>query len=99
MSCALNVVNVDTFQLTGAFDMAQLATLIGEGEKLIIAQAGKALHIDLSHWAHAQSAALSLLLQWLRCAKQHNVKLAYLNPQSSLLGLAKVSHLDKILFA
>jgi ABC-type transporter Mla MlaB component len=99
MACALNAVKPDTFELSGEFDADQLPALVAEGEKLIAAQSGQTLYIDLASWAHAKSTVLSLLLAWLRCAKKHQVKLVYLNPPVALVGLAQVSSLDKILFS
>lgn len=99
MTCSLNVVTANTFQLTGDLDVDQLPQLVAQGEKLIAERTGETVQIDLAEWGHAKSMVLSLLLTWLRCAKKSQVKLVYLNPPGALIGLAQVSSLDKLLFA
>jgi ABC-type transporter Mla MlaB component len=98
MASSLKILCEHSAELDGDFVIEQLPQLLAAGEAFISAHAGQSLSIDLAKSSHAKSIILSLLLSWLRCAKKHNVKLLYLHPPQALMGLAKISSLDKVLF-
>lgn len=55
------------------------------------------LHIDLAKVTSANSAALALLLEWLKYAKSVNKPVFFQNVPASILSIAAVSGVDKVL--
>jgi phospholipid transport system transporter-binding protein len=55
------------------------------------------LNIDLADVTRADSAALALLVSWMRLAKQSDKHIQFQNLPAQMLAIAKASGLDAIL--
>ncbi len=83
-------------QVSGDLEFENVVQLKQQGESLLSTISGNC-EIDLSKVGQAGSAALSLLLSWLRFAESRNVRLDFLHVPENLLGVAQVSELDSVL--
>ena len=54
----------------------------------------KEICIDLEKVTTADSAGLTLMIEWMKHSKLHNTKLTFKNVPQQLLTLAKLSNLD-----
>lgn len=85
----------DCLLVEGELTKFTVSDALDEGKGFI--QQRHALHIDLRGVTRSDSAALSLLLCWLRFAKQHRIALTFINLPAKMLDLARVSCIDKLL--
>lgn len=83
-------------QVSGDLGFDDVFELRQQGESLL-SEISAGCEIDLSNVGQAGSAALSLLLSWMRFAQNRNLSLEFSNPPESLLGVAQVSELDSII--
>jgi phospholipid transport system transporter-binding protein len=83
------------YRLTGELSFATVSALLSQSRVLFAAES--ALQIDLSNVAHADSAGLSLLIEWLRQAKLQGRQLHYLALPAQLVALASISEVDGLL--
>ncbi|GJM07397.1 MAG: hypothetical protein DHS20C10_11310 [marine bacterium B5-7] len=75
-------------QLSGDLDFSTVSTLLAEGEALIRSAAVSA--VDLTQVTASNSAALALLLAWLRVAKQHSHRLHFKGMPQQLCDMASL---------
>ncbi len=87
----------DSLQVSGDLVMEYAGRLKSQGESLIRSLAGKTIRIDLSQVTQASSAGVSLLLCWLRSARQVGSELQITNMPEDMYDIARVSSLDKVL--
>ncbi len=71
--------------LSGALTMLSVPALLKEGAAVI---AGDNLEVDLAGVNEVDSAALTLLLEWLRLAQARKAGLAFVNLPANLTSLA-----------
>lgn len=77
----------DCLQVSGRLTMETVNALFGTA---LEPGAKGELRIDLSQVEAVDSAAVSLLLSWLRRSQRGNVALHFLNPPENLLSLARL---------
>lgn len=75
----------DRVRIGGALTMLTVPALLKEG---IAGFTGGTLEVDLAEVEEVDSAALSLLLEWLRQAEARNAGLAFVNLPANLISLA-----------
>ena len=75
----------DSYRVQGPVTMTNVTSLLAEGTALF---GQDALKIDLSAVEEVDSSAISLMLQWMREAKQRNQPLAFTNLPANLKSLA-----------
>lgn len=75
----------NSYRVQGPVTMANVTSLLAEGAKLFDHEA---LVVDLSEVEEVDSSAVSLMLQWMREAKQRNQTLAFTNLPNNLKSLA-----------
>lgn len=75
----------DCLRVSGRLTMNSIGALFAEAMQPLD---GKDWKIDLAQVEAADSAAVSLLLGWLRNAQQHEAKLTFLNVPDDLRSLA-----------
>lgn len=92
----INSVSQQLFSLSGELRFDNVVALKQQGEQLL-ANAGQDCEVDLAGVTRAGSAAVSLLLSWLRYASAANISLVFSHLPADLLGVAQVSGIDKIL--
>jgi phospholipid transport system transporter-binding protein len=63
----------------------------------LLKTAERECEIDFSEVTRAGSAGVSLLLSWLRCASARDIKVVFSHLPEDLLGVARVSGVDKFL--
>lgn len=82
------------FALEGALTMQTAPALLVEGQRR--ARAGD-LVVDLAAVSAADSAALALILDWMRCARAAGHALVLRNPPCGLASLATLYDIDGLL--
>ncbi|MGD9870127.1 MAG: lipid asymmetry maintenance protein MlaB [Thauera sp.] len=82
------------FAPAGALTMASAPAVLEEGRRL--ARAGS-LVVDFKDADTVDSAALALLLDWMRCAQQAGHRLLVRNLPAGMLSLAGLYDLDALL--
>lgn len=75
----------DSFRVSGRLTMDSIGASFGEAMQ---APDGKDWTIDLAQVEEADSAAVSLLLAWLRNAQRYEAKLTFINVPDNLRSLA-----------
>ncbi|MDY0072156.1 MAG: STAS domain-containing protein [Thauera sp.] len=80
--------------LQGAIGMDNAAELLEKGRQGL---ASGALIVDFAAVSSADSAALALILDWLRCARAHNHDLQLRNLPAGLSSLATLYDVDGLL--
>jgi phospholipid transport system transporter-binding protein len=75
----------DHLQVSGRLTMDTIGALFGEAMQPL---EGKNWTVDLAQAEMADSAAVSLLLAWLRNAQLHEAKLTFINVPENLRSLA-----------
>jgi phospholipid transport system transporter-binding protein len=75
------------WRINGDLVLADIETLLAEHLAL---EGSASLKVDMSAVSEVDSAAISLLFEWLRQAKQHKCELVYANLPSNLISLAKL---------
>ena len=75
----------NSYRVQGPVTMANATSLLTESAKLFDHEA---LVVDLSEVEEVDSSAVSLMLQWMREAKQRNQSLAFTNLPNNLKSLA-----------
>lgn len=78
-------------QLTGDVTMSTISQLLAGGLFPVDTKAdGNELQIDLSGLGKVDSSAVSLMLSWMREAKQGNLQVRFVNVPENLASLAKL---------
>ena len=62
-----------------------------------LAGASGAIEIDLAGVTRCDSAAVALLLEWVRVAERRGARLAFRNLPASLAAIASISDVDQLL--
>ena len=83
------------YRVSGELSFATVTALLLQSRSLFAGESD--LEVDLSGVTHADSAGLSLLIEWLRLAKQQSKKLHYLALPTQLSALASISEVDGLL--
>lgn len=81
--------------VSGDIDFSTVVSLRTDGENYI--QRMTKIIFDFTQVMQANSAGLTLMLSWLRCAKQLNKNIEFRNVPISLITMAKVCDLTAIL--
>jgi len=69
----------------------------GRGQAWIQQQTEKDLQIDLSQVTEADSAGVALLIEWMRCAKQKNSTVRFINLSDQFLMMVRANGLENII--
>lgn len=96
MTAALKSLSASSWVLDGEVTTINAFTIRVEGEKLLKAAAGQ-LTIDLAGITRSTSAAISVLLCWMREAEKSGKKLQFANMPDKMFDVARVSGLDAVL--
>jgi phospholipid transport system transporter-binding protein len=81
----------DCLRVTGPLTVDTVAVLYATD---LAAESGSTLTIDLASVDAADSAAVSLMLSWLRRAQRDNVMLQFANVPTSMMSLAHMYDVD-----
>lgn len=84
----------DQFAVSGELSFATVTALLQQS-RAVFADAAK-LTIDLAGVTHADSAGLSLLLEWLRYGKHHDKPVQFHNMPAQLRSLAEISEVQPL---
>jgi phospholipid transport system transporter-binding protein len=84
----------DKFAVSGELSFATVTGLLAQSRSLFAVAAN--LDIDLSGVKHADSAGLSLLLEWLRYGKRESKAVRYHGLPAQLHALANISEVDSL---
>jgi phospholipid transport system transporter-binding protein len=77
----------DVLRVSGSLTMDSIGAAFGDAMQPL---EGKDWTIDLAQVESADSAAVSMLLGWMRNAQHHGAKLTFVNVPGNLLSLAKL---------
>lgn len=84
--------------VTGDVDFDMAAQLAEAGSGWLAEQlAGSRMELDLQGVEQVSSAALSVLLEWTRCARGAGIQIDSVRLSVPLLGLTRVAGLDALL--
>lgn len=86
-----------TLSLKGDVGTGVAAALAAEGGQWIAETSHAALRINFDGVEKASSAAISVLLQWLRMCRQHDIDLLSVSLSAPLQRLANLAELDALL--
>jgi phospholipid transport system transporter-binding protein len=92
---ALMKIQEQNAAVSGNIDFTNVVTLRMMGEKYI--HENPTPVFDFQQVTRANSAGLTLMLTWLRCAKQMHKTIRFINVPSSLKTMARVCDLTVIL--
>lgn len=84
-----------SYTLSGELTFASVTALMTQGQAQFAGQS--AVLVDLSGVTHSDSAGLSLLIEWLRQAKQQGTTLRYTAMPPQLQALAAISEVSGLL--
>ena len=84
------------YRLSGKVTFATVPAVWRESEAMFISPANE-LSVDLAEVAHADSAGLALLVEWLRSARQLKKTIHFKQVPEQLHSIARLSQLDNIL--
>lgn len=85
-----------SYRLDGELDFDSVPAVLEQSRSLFREEQAD-MDIDLGGLQRGNSAALGLMLEWMRLAGAWNRKVHYHNVPDDLLAVAKVSDLDSIL--
>lgn len=91
---SLNRSGADQFAVSGELSFATVAAVL-EQSRRVFADAAQ-VNIDLGGVTHADSAGLSLLLEWLRYGKHENKAVRFHNLPAQLRSLADISEVEEL---
>jgi len=83
------------FRVDGELSLDTVSAVVEESGRLF--SSVQQLDIDLIDVTKADSAALALLITWMRNAKEANQTISFRNLPPQMLAIAKASSLDSIL--
>ena len=83
--------------ISGELNFVTVVNLWSESLPLLAKH--NALHIDLSRITSANSAALALLLEWLKYARRENKTISFKNTPSQIQSIAAVAGIDNLLLS
>jgi len=89
-----DVLEPAVFAPQGALTMHRAAAVLEEGRRMV--QAGPVV-VDLAAVNNADSAALALILDWLRAARRMGHSIALRNLPAGLASLAALYDVDRLL--
>jgi phospholipid transport system transporter-binding protein len=86
-------------EVAGGLHMHSVAALRQTAQPVVDAQlrGQGVVPVDLSQVSSVDSAALALVLHWMRCARTAGVKLQLQNVPESMLSLARASRMESVL--
>ncbi|WP_281646657.1 STAS domain-containing protein [Parendozoicomonas sp. Alg238-R29] len=93
----LSVVSPGRFSLIGEINKESVPGLVDRGWAALADHDGKDLLVDLSGVNHADSAALAMLLSWVRRSRNDGKDLSYYQFPEDLMALARVCGVDTLL--
>ncbi len=83
------------YSVSGELSFATATDLLAQSQALFAGESG--IELDLSGVTHADSAGLSLLIEWLRQARLQGRQLRYVALPAQLKTLAGISDVDGLL--
>ena len=83
-------------KVKGKINFETVLELKKQGEEFLRSGSGQCV-IDLSGVIDGGSAAVSLLLSWLRYSHEHNIQLSYCDLPVDMLDVAQLSGVDQLL--
>jgi phospholipid transport system transporter-binding protein len=86
-----------TYSLSGSLDFVSVSPLLQQGYDWL--GNGAEVQVDLSGVGHCNSAAIGLLLEWLRQARLRKTGIRFRNIPAALLEIARVSDIQDLLTA
>ncbi|MCF7980708.1 MAG: STAS domain-containing protein [Pseudomonadales bacterium] len=93
---SIEPVSKDCFKVSGELAFANVVAIRDQGI-VLLDKADSDVEISLAGVTRAGSAAVSLLLSWLRFAAEKEINLVFSHLPADLDGVARVSGIDQIL--
>ena len=92
--CELTSLGDGRYALTGDLGFENVAELLEESRGPFARN--EHIEVDLSGVKSSDSAALALLIEWIRLARARHVKIVYRGLPDQLISLAGISDLDDL---
>lgn len=86
----------DVIYLCGNLDFSNAMSIYKESLKVFSTVQIK-VTVDFSELESTNSAALALIINWMRLARKKNKSIQFRNVSADIMSLAKVSGLDKLI--
>lgn len=96
MSATLKSIGASAWTLSGEVTTDDAMSVRREGERLL-KDAATLVTVDLSGITRSTSAAISVLLCWMREAERLDKKMQFANMPDKMFDVARVSGLDAVL--
>jgi len=93
VDCSFSQASEGEVKIEGKLDLTTVATLKKQTSGLF--NGVSEIQFDLSAVSQSNSAALALLLEWLKMAQQHQVSLSFRNFPEHLRELARVYGIEQ----
>lgn len=93
MTLRLEVLSANSAKLLGDIDVHSAAQIVAQGQSCITQASGE-WRVDLLGVERASSAAVALLLEWLRSARKQNKAFYIENLPAPLLPILRISDLE-----
>lgn len=95
---SFNQISKNHWLLSGVLSYATVNDFLAKGQKIILQTSQhESLLFDLNQINDADSAGVSILIEWLRFAQKKGSTLAYSNIPERMLSLMQVNGVDSIL--
>lgn len=92
----LQAIDAKHARLSGDLTLYSVAVLVEPGERLIDQAQGDTWHLDLASVSSVSSAAVALLLDWLRYATQVGVRLQLQHIPDDMRPIIAISDLETL---
>ncbi|MDX1453928.1 MAG: STAS domain-containing protein [Gammaproteobacteria bacterium] len=89
--------NAASWSLAGPMTLETAAGLRVEGDDWLQAEAGAVRTLDLGKVTAVDSAAIALLLEWQRLARQRSLQLDVVNAPDRIRKIASISDLEAMI--
>ena len=86
----------DVLYVSGDLDFSNVMSVYQASIKTICASSSS-VTIDFSRLLSANSAALAIIVNWMKLANKNNVAISFRNMSGDIISLAKSSGLDKLI--
>ncbi|CAK0751864.1 phospholipid transport system transporter-binding protein [Gammaproteobacteria bacterium] len=97
MSLSAQITSLENghYQISGELVFSTVSEVLENSQEIF--SGPKEVYVDFSKVARCDSAALALLLAWIRNAKSQKKSIHYLGIPASLLAIARMSGVEQLL--
>jgi phospholipid transport system transporter-binding protein len=94
-TCGFEALGDGRFAVTGVLDFDSVADLLVDSRRAF--EREPKIEVDLAGVSSSDSAALALLIEWLRSARRRGAEIRFVGVPDQLVALARLSDLEPLL--